>query len=451
MKNSIVTMIVLMILFLMNLQAQDPFNKSKLDTYLDQLGKNQKAMGGVVITKEGEVVYENYFGYASVEDSIPIGHLTKFRIGSISKIFTAAILFQLIEEGHLTLDTKLSDYYSQISNAKKITISHLLNHQSGIHSFTSDTAYFDYYTSPKSKDGILNLIIQSEPDFEPGEKAAYSNANFVLLGYIIEDITHSMYSEELKKRITIPSNLNDTYYGEKIDPEENEALSYKFENNEWMIEPETDMSIPHGAGAIVSIPRDLTSFITLLFSGKVVSEASLEKMKETDHVFGRGLLRFPFYDRYSYGYNGGIDGFVSCVSYFEDDEVAVAFTSNGMNYSLNDILIGTLNIYFDLPFDIPNFGAKEIVLEREILRRYEGTFSSETLPLIITLSVEGNRLFGQATGQSEFPLSPFSETEFRFEIAGIVIEFSKDDQGAIQYDTFRLRQSGRDYLFTREQ
>ncbi|MBN2031572.1 beta-lactamase family protein [bacterium] len=386
-----------------------------------------------------------------MEDRVPISHETKFRIGSISKMFTAAIIFQLIEEGHLTLDTKLSDFYSQIPNAESITISHLLNHRSGIHSFTSDSTYFDYYTSPKSKEEILTLITQSEPDFQPDEKVAYSNANFVLLGYIIEDITHSTYPEELKKRITVPFNLNDTYYGGEIEPEENEASSYNFENNEWIIQPENDMSIPHGAGVIVSTPRDLTSFVTSLFSCKMVTETSLEKMKETDHVFGRGLLRFPFYDRYSYGYNGGIDGCVSYVSYFPEDKVATAFTSNGMNYSLNDILIGILNIYFDLPFDIPDLGAKEIALERENLQKYQGTFSSETLPLKITLHVDGNTLFGQATGQSAFPLSPFSETEFRFEIAGIVIEFSKDVKGTVQYDTFHLRQSGGDYLFTREQ
>jgi D-alanyl-D-alanine carboxypeptidase len=210
------------------------------------------------------------------------------------------------------------------------------------------------------------------------------------------------------------------------------------------------MSIPHGAGAIVSTPNDLTVFITALFANKLISEKSLNKMKEIKEGYGKGLIRFPFGKKSAYGYNGGIDGFISNLAYFPNERVALSVTANGMNYNFNDILIGVLSIYFNVPFEIPDFEAKEITIDGEELKNYEGEFSSKSLPLKITLKVKDDQLYGQATGQSEFPLTPFSKTEFRFEQAGIVIEFAKDNTGKIQYASFILNQSGGKFPYQKE-
>lgn len=449
-KSSIVSTILLLTLLLINLNAQNEFNKNKLNDYLDQLEKNNKAMLGVALTKDGKLIYENYIGLSSVKDNIPNSNLIKFRIGSITKMFTATIIFQLIEEGRLTLDTKLSKFYPKIPNSKEITISDLLSHRSGIHNFTSDEDYLQYMTFKKSKEEMLELITNLKPDFQPNEKAVYSNSNYLLLGYIIEEITNSPYQQELQKRITTKLNLLDTYYGNKIDTKKNEAFSYKFYEGEWHVQPETDTSIPHGAGAIVSTPKDLTVFITSLFTKKLISDSSLDQMKEIKDGYGRGFLRFPFGNNFAYGYNGGIDGFVSNLAYFPNEKVALAVLANGINYNFNDILIGILIIFFNVPFEIPDLAAKEIVLEMKELKKYEGEFSSELLPLKITLKVEGDILYGQATGQSAFPLTPFSKTEFRFEKAGIVIEFSKDNEGKVQYSTFILKQGGGNFPYIRE-
>lgn len=449
-KSFTIATVLLLILFSLNLKAQDEFNKSKLDDYLHQIEKNKKAMCGVVITKDGKLVYENYIGFSSVKDKIRNNKLTKFRIGSITKMFTATIIFQLIEEGRLTFDTKLSKLYPQISNSKEITISDLLGHRSGIHDFTNDKEYLQYMTSKKSKEEMIKLIADLKPDFRPNKKFAYSNSNYVLLGYIIEEIAHATYHHELKKRITSKLNLANTYYGKKIDTNVNEAFSYKFLENKWDLQPETDMSIPHGAGAIVSTPNDLTVFITTLFNNKLISENSLNQMKEIKEGYGKGLIRFPFGNKIAYGHNGGIDGFVSNLAYFPSENVVLSITANGMNCNFNDILIGILSIYFNIPFEIPDFEAKEIELDRAELKNYEGEFSSKLLPLTITLKVKGDQLYGQATGQSAFPLTPFSRTEFRFEQAGIIIEFAKDNKGEIQYDSFTLNQGGRKFPYKKQ-
>ena len=450
MKRYLIIILPLLFLNWTGLNAQDDSGKSKLDEYFHQLEKNNKAMCGVVIAKDGKVEYENYIGFSSVKDTIRNGSVTKFRIGSITKMFTATIIFQLIEEGRVTQETKLSEFYPQIPNSKDISIADLLSHRSGIHSFTSEEEYLQYMTSKKTKDEMLKMISGYKPDFKPGEKNAYSNSNYVLLGYIIEKVTNTTYRQELNTRISSRINLANTFYGKKIDTEKNEAASYKFQEGKWQLQPETDLSIPHGAGAIVSTPNELAAFITALFNHKLLSENSLKQMAKINDGFGKGLIRFPFGNKFAYGHDGGIDGFVSNLAYFPDEKIAIAVIANGVDYNFNNILIGILSIYFNIPFEIPDFTVKAIQLDKEVLKKYAGEFSSKALPLIITLKVESGELFAQASGQSAFPLTPFSQTEFRFEQAGIVVEFTKDDKGKIQYNSFILNQAGKKYPYEKQ-
>ena len=158
--------------------------------------------------------------------------------------------------------------------------------------------------------------------------------------------------------------------------------------------------------------------------------------------FGLGIFKIPFYERSAFGHNGGIDGFSSSLTYFPDDKVAVAFCSNGLNYKMNDILIGILSCYYDKPYKFPDF--KTVELPTEKLTAYEGEYSSEQIPLIITVKRDGNKITGQATGQPAFPLDAISETEFRFDQAGIVMIFNISAAGEV--NGFTLKQ-GADYVF----
>src|SRR5690606_9537400 len=126
---------------------------------------------------------------------------TKFRIGSITKMFTATMILQLVEEGKLTMETKLGAYFPSVPNAKEITIEQLLNHHSGLYNIT-DEEYLNYYTQPKTQQEILERIAKQTPDFPPGERGAYSNTNYLLLGYILEKLTDKSYAENLHSRIT---------------------------------------------------------------------------------------------------------------------------------------------------------------------------------------------------------------------------------------------------------
>jgi len=431
------------------ISAQVSLDKRKLDSYFDALQANDKAMLSVAISENGESIYQKSIGFASNDKGKRNNADTKFRIGSITKVFTTTMIFQLIEEGKLSLETKLSTYYPKVKNASKITISHLLSHRSGIHNFTNDPSYVSYLNQPKSKTEMIALIESLDSDFEPGSKADYSNSAFVLLGYIIQDITGSSYAQQLNARIVNKLGLERTEYGGQIDTNDNQASSYTYNSESWVSATVTDMSIPGGAGAIISSPTEINKFMQGLFGGQLVSNKSLSKMKEINEGYGRGLFKIPFYNKFAYGHTGGIDGFSSNAAYFENEKIAVSVTSNGMNYVMNDIMIGILSLTFGKPFDIPNFSAKAISISAENLKKYEGVFASSAFPLKITIKVDGNTLIAQATGQSAFPLTSFSNIEFRYKQAGIVIKFGQEGK-TVDYSTFTLNQGGGQYVFKKE-
>jgi len=306
MKNTIFRAILLIALSFGTVYAQN-FDKPKLDRLLDTLAHKEKAMGSLTLSKNGKVIYSRAIGYSSISENgkKPSTTLTKYRIGSISKMFTTTMIFQLVEEGKLKLATTLDTWFPTIPNANKITIGNLLNHRSGIHNFTNDPDYQTYMTQPKTQAEMIAIIAKNAADFQPNEKAAYSNSNFVILGYIIEKITKQPYAVNLKQRITSKIGLANTYYGGKTNVENNECYSFQYVGS-WKQMPETDMSIPGGAGAVVSTPTDLTKFIEALFSLKLVSQNSLDQMKTITEGFGMGMFQIPFYTKKAYGHNGGM-------------------------------------------------------------------------------------------------------------------------------------------------
>lgn len=431
-------------------QSDTSFNRDKMDRYFDKLEDEQKVMASVAIDSAGKEVYNRSIGFIDQKNGkpIPADSETEYRIGSVSKMFTATIIMQLVEEGKLSLDTPLAEFYPDIPKASDITIENMLRHRSGLFNFTNAPDYPKWMTEEQSKKQILERIRGYDSQFAPGTQTSYSNTNYVLLSYIIEEITGEPYADQLRKRITGPLNLQHTSYGDDINTGQNEAASFRYVQSQWKKQPETDMSIPTGAGALVSTPGDMTDFIRALFKGELVSQQSLDKMTTLKGGLGIGMMRFPFADTYAYGHNGGIDGFQSNLLYFPDQDVASAFTGNGLNYSMNNVSIGMSSIYFGKDFEIPSFDTPTITLSSEQMQRYVGTYSSGQLPMNIEVFIRGGTLMAQATGQSAFPLTATNETTMRFEQAGLVMEFDslKNDQ----YQQFTLKQGGGSYLFTRQ-
>ncbi|MCM4155726.1 serine hydrolase domain-containing protein [Gramella sp. AN32] len=438
MKNFIITAVLL---FLSTICVAQKLNTEKLDSLFQILEQNDKFMGSLAVSQNGNTIYKNTIGFINLEDSIKSNDNTKYRIGSISKIFTATLILKAVEENKLELGQSLNDFYPTVKNSETITIRNLLNHSSGIHDFTRNEDYSNWSKIKQPKDSMLKRIAGYESEFPPHSKSEYSNSNFVLLTYILEDVYKKSFETLLKEKITTPLKLVHTFYGGEINNNNNEASSYSY-LGKWNKEPETDMSIPQGAGAIVSTPEDLNIFIAALFAENILSEASLEQMKNIENGYGLGLLRFPYNEKWSYGHTGGIDGFQSVTGFFPEDKLAISLTSNGINYNINEILLAVLGSFYGDGFDLPHFN--KVKLSTKDLEKYLGTYSSEQIPPKIMISREGSTLLAQATGQPSFPLEPTAKDIFIFEQAGVEIEFKPHTEEML------MKQGGKEFLFTKE-
>lgn len=417
------------------------FNKEKLDQYFHQLETNNKFMGSLAVSQNGKVIYVKSLGYADVTTQQKANENTKYRIGSISKTFTVVLVLKAIEANKLKLSQTIDKYFPTIINADKITVQNLLNHRSGIHNFTDDKDYLSWNTQAKSEKEMITIITKAGSDFVPDTKSSYSNSNYVLLTYILEKTFGKTYAELLKQHITIPLNLKNTNLGGKINPKNNEALSYDFDN-QWVLEPETNMSVPLGAGGIVSTPSDLITFGNGLFGGKLVSKDHLELMKTIKDGYGSGLFKFPFHENSGYVHNGSIDGFTSSFSHFDNQDVTFALTSNASNYNNNNIAIAVLSAVYGKEYDIPSF--KNYTPKPEEIANYLGTYSSKDLPIKIDITNNKGVLTAQATGQGAFPLEAREQNIFAFEKAGVIIEFNPKEK------QMTLKQSGRTVIFTKD-
>jgi CubicO group peptidase (beta-lactamase class C family) len=411
---------VLLVVFIQLAGAQTGTMFSRTDSLISLIEKSDRGMGSVSVFLNGEEVYKRHYGFSSLENKVAVNDNTLFRIGSISKIFTAALVFKQIELGRLKLSDPLSKWFPTIGNSRKITIKHLLSHQSGIYNFTNDASYLQWNTQPHSRKNLLERILRYPNVFMPGEKTEYSNSNFVLLTWILEDVSGEKYTDLLEKWVLKPTGLKQTFF--TTDSAMPLAASYTYTTS-WVKSAETHESIPLGAGSIVSTTTELNRFLVALLSGKLLHSESLEAMKSISaDRFGLGLIRVPFHNYTGYGHTGGIDGFQSQLFGFRNDSVTVAITSNAVIYPVNELMIGVLSDVFQLPFRLPVFKTA-IETTPEQLQSYAGVYSTPGLPVKITVSLKEGILTAQGTGQPSFPLTCTGPHQFAFEQAGIVLEF----------------------------
>jgi CubicO group peptidase (beta-lactamase class C family) len=412
-----------------------------LDSLFQILDENNRFMGSLSISENGKVTYSKTIGKADLASGKSSDNLTKYRIGSISKMFTACLIFQAIEENKLSLKQNINRFFPKITNAKEITIGNLLNHRSGIHNYTNDTSYFNYYTALKSQKEMLEIIQAGGSDFKPNSKTEYSNSNYILLSFILEKIYKKSYEELLELKIIQPLGLKNTYFGKKLELAKNECASYRF-SGKWELEKETNSSVSLGAGGIVSTTEDLLFFITNLFEGKIIQASSLEQMIKIEDGFGMGIFSVPFYDKKGFGHNGGIDGFSSFLYTFPEEKISIALTSNGSRFNNNDISIAALSACFDLPLQLPSFS--ELELRSADLDKYLGSYANSEIPIKISITKDSLSLIGQATGQPSFTLETIGKDSFEFSPAGVEIQFIPEKNLLI------LKQGGGEFTFTRE-
>ncbi|NIM89986.1 MAG: serine hydrolase [Candidatus Aminicenantes bacterium] len=415
--------------------------ESKVDEYIHAHLKLHKFSGSILIAQKGKILMSKGYGMANYELGVPNTPQTKFLLGSITKQFTSMAVMQLQEKGLLSVEDSLKKYIPDYPNGDKITIHHLLTHTSGIPNFTSFPEYTKTMMLASPVEETIERFKNKKLEFTPGEKFSYSNSGYILLGYIIEKVSQKSYEAYLEENILQPLGLEDTGYGHHEPIFENRAAGYSWDKDHQVNASYLDMSIPHGAGALYSTVEDLYLWDRALYTEKLVSKSSLDKIFspfKDNYGYGWGISELFGHKRISHG--GGINGFTTNISRYPDDDVCIIVLSNFDYSSTVRISRDLAAIVFGEKYEFPK-ERKEVKVDPKIYNAYVGQYELEP-GFIITITKENERLFAQATGQPKAEIYPESEIKFFLKVVDAQMTFVKDDKGEVTQ--LVLHQGGQD-------
>ncbi|HUF04405.1 MAG TPA: serine hydrolase [Aridibacter sp.] len=429
-------------IFAQNGSAPPADLSEKVTEYMDAAVKVHGFSGTVMIAKDGKPLVSKGFGMANVELGVPNRPETIFRLGSITKQFTGMSIAMLRESGKLSVDDPICKYFEECPDAwKPITVSHLLAHNSGIPSYTAFPEFARDTIFPTSTDEMYKRVKDRPLDFAPGEKFAYNNSGYFLLGMIIEKVSGKTYETFLQENIFTPLGMKSTGYDISARIIPNRAAGYKKESGKLMNASYLDMSVPYAAGALFSSTEDLLKWDQALYTDKLAKRETLDAIFDTGEA--ESAYRFGWsvgkrFERRAISHGGGIYGFSSSMSRFPEDKVLVIALSNIEGAPSGPIANALAAIYFGEKYEIPA-ERKAIELDAKVLEKYVGKYQiNETI--IVSISVEDGKLMADLAGRNKFQLLPETEERFFSKDINLTITFTKDEDGSV--NGFLLGQGG---------
>jgi CubicO group peptidase (beta-lactamase class C family) len=385
----------------------------------------KRFMGAVLVAKDDDVLFERGFGWANLEWNIPNAPNTRFRIGSITKQFTAAAILLLEERGKLRIEDPVSKHLPDSPDAwKDVTLFHLLTHTSGIPSFTSFPDYPTLKLAATTVDKTVARFRDKPLEFAPGERHVYSNSGYLLLGHLIEIISGQSYDAFLADNIFKPLGMGDTGIDSNLELIVRRASGYVPSGPGMGNAPYVDMTIPHGAGVMYSTPRDLWKWQQGLYGGKLLSAKSLEKMVtpfKGSYALGLGVSSSP---RKMFSHGGGIEGFNSNLAYFPDEKLSVVVLANVNGPTAGELTQQLAKIAFGETV-ILAAERKELEVPTETLKGYVGTYQLTSRIKNMIRLVDG-KLTTQLSGQAQIPLFAESESKFFLKVVDAQVEFIRE-------------------------
>jgi CubicO group peptidase (beta-lactamase class C family) len=408
--------------------------RERLDQIANSYTLDSTFMGSVLVARGNEILLNKGYGEANVEQNIPNDPNTKFRIGSLTKQFTAALVLLLQQDGKLRLEDPVSEYLPDAPRSwGKITLTELLGHNSGIPEIQSDPSFRSWAMSPHTHAEKLAFFKDRPLNFEPGSRNEYSNSNYLVLGAVIEKVTGADFATLLHNRILKPLGMNDS--GVDKDGLVLPKRAQGYNNNHGRLVPAASesMSVPWSAGSMYSTANDLLRWERGLFGGKVLSAASLNEMTtpgRMSHGFGVGVtteVGMKVVD-----HNGAIEGFVAHLAYVPEPRIAVIVLSNvfggappAMGNQLVEAMLGKTVVLAR--------ERKAVPISRDDLTKFEGTYPMSS-GMAFTFTVRGDSLELNAGG-TIVPLlyQGVKEGHPRFYVAMVdgEIEFVPDPSGAM--------------------
>lgn len=419
-------------------------NAARMDQIASDYYTRKQFMGAVLVAQGDHILFEKDYGYANLEWNTPFALDAKFRIGSMTKQFTAASILLLQERSRLKTSDLISRYLENTPSAwSKITIRNLLTHTSGIPNFTSVP---DYGTKiallPTTPEKEYASFRDKPLDFQPGEKFAYSNSNYILLGMIIEKVGFVPYGQFLRDNIFAPLHMNDSGIDSNTSILHHRVYGYTpAANNSFVNADYSDMTVPFAAGAIYSTTHDLLKWNLALYGGHLLKPASLAEMTTAyKGEYAYGLFVKEQRGRKSIEHGGGIEGFNTYLCYYPPDQLTVVVLGNVNGKAPDEIAEKLASVEHDEPVVLPS-ERKEVQVAPSVLAQYVGTYSL-TPAFSITITLDRDHLVEQATNQQPFPLFAESQTKFFLKVVDAEIEFFRNANG--QIDHLVLRQNGRE-------
>jgi CubicO group peptidase (beta-lactamase class C family) len=394
----------------------------------------------VLVAQDGKILFENGYGLADREHHVPVIPQTTFRIGSITKQFTASAILKLQEEGKLSVDDKLSKYIPDFPRGDEVTLRLLLTHTSGIHSYTDEPDFMSRVTNATTTKAIIEAMKKYPYDFDPGAKWSYDNSGYMLLGYIVEKVSGQSYGDFQRENFFQPLGMTNTGVYRAHPGPPREALGYSLGTNGFAPALNWDMSWAGSAGALYSTVEDLYRWNEGIFNGRVLDAASLKeaftpvKMTEnlarnSDSGYGFGWIVTRYRGLREILHNGGLNGFSSCLLRLPDEKFTVVILANAQpgrpNASPDRLAHQLVDIYLT-----DKLGPPPTVNTNVSPESYDAlTGRYELLGKIMTISGRGSHLFEQFAGQPEAEIFPESATNFFLKVVDAQITFVKDDSG----------------------
>ncbi|HEU5208017.1 MAG TPA: serine hydrolase domain-containing protein [Longimicrobiales bacterium] len=410
---------------------------------------------GIAVVRGGDTLVMKGYGLADVEHDVPVTDETVFRIGSLTKQFTSAAVMKLVEEGRIQLDATIDEYLPEYDGpGRDVTIHQLLNHTSGIPSYTGlGEEFWEKSRLDLTHEQMLEMFEDDPLEFVPGAGWSYNNSGYYLLGMVIEAVTDESYEDHLTRTQWQPLGLEQTSYCRHTEIIPHRAEGYAVDVGVLVNAPPLSMNPPGAAGALCSTPRDLVHWNDALVSGDVVSAESYRRMTTATRLsndstveYGYGLAPGELEGHRMVGHSGGINGFSAYLSYYPDEDLTIAVLANGPT-STGRVQSDIARAVLGLPAREPP-RVEEQPLPAEQRAQYVGSYDlAPALPLQVTIYEQGERLMAQATGQGTMPL--YYQGGHRFAGppgSGIELEFAVTDGVATG---FTLHQGGGEFAARR--
>jgi D-alanyl-D-alanine carboxypeptidase len=399
---------------------------AKADAYVQSFVRDGLFRGTVLVARDGQPIFRKAYGNANDEWDIANTPETKFRIGSITKQFTAVAILQFVEQGKLKLDDPISKHYAAPATWEKITIHHLLNHTSGIPSYTGLPGFMAKRSVEKMTPVEIVKLTQDMPlEFAPGEKFKYNNTGYVLLGHLVEKLAGKDYGDYITATLFQPLGMKDSGYDSatKIIKRRASGYSPNGDNTAYL-----DMSLPHAAGALYSTVDDLLKWDLALHGGKLLKPESYKLMTTPGKSdYGYGLVIRETAGRTSINHGGGINGFNTHLIHFPAQGVVGIALANVNTPAADQIAAAIARIAMG-DEQAPRALRKEVKVAADRLDLLAGEY--ELRPgFVLKVWRDGDRMLTQATGQGPVEVFALNENQFFLKVVEAQLTFERDAAG----------------------